>query len=128
MPGVDHANRRSVTWRRGIGALLTVIGFVAAALTVAIYWTTDPAFAHHNCDNRFNTDGELGAPLGYSDRNPAVQYTLIPFQITCEWKQFDGTEVQSTHIELGTAVPVTSLVGFAGGLALLLSTVHRPKE
>lgn len=121
-------NRRSASWLRGAAVALIVIGALAGILTVALFRATDPAFAHHTCENRFNTDGYFGNPKGTWAESLRLHYTLIPFQLVCAWERSDGTGVETTRIELGTWVPVTSLVTLVGGAVLLLTTTLRAKE
>ncbi len=121
-------NRRSASWRRGVAIALIVVGALAGVATVALFRATDPAFAHRTCENGFNTDGYFGNPKGTRAESLRLHYTLVPFQLVCAWERSDGTGVETTRIELGTWVPVTSLVMLVGGTALLLTTALRAKE
>lgn len=123
----EPKNRRPGPWRRGAAIALIVVGVLAGALTVALFRFTNPPFPYESCGNRFNTDGYFGSPKGTRDGTLQSHYTLIPFQMVCSWDRNDGNGVETTYIELGTWVPVTSLVGLAGGIALLLTTTRGAK-
>ncbi len=122
--GEEPKNRRSGVWRRTIAIVLIVIGVIFGIVTIALFRFTEPAFPHQSCGNRFNTEGYFGYPKGTQPETLKSHYTLIPFQMVCEWDRNDGAGVETTYIELGTWVPITAIAGLAGGLTLLLTTTR----
>ena len=119
--------------RRGVqvaAVAAIVTGLFSSFYAVVLFYASDRAIAPYTCTQRVNTDNDVGEPRGSvllpsgDPVRPEAHYTLVPFQLVCDWPRADGRGYQRTHIELGTPVVLLAFAGVSSGVLLLIAR-HR---